>query len=212
MLLSEIRKDDILKVESRLNEETIVFSLIVVNIKNGVVVTKLYKKGHIDIDLDDRRIQNNIFTTKDKKTVLWKNCTIRYYTEKGNPYYLLLSNGHATPYVNKRNCYRQFIGEVGTCKMKDGSTFNATVKDMSVSGFSLILKDKINENFYESVSFYDDYMKSYITFTGIIVRWEKLNNNSFLYGGIYTNININIEKFITAKQLISLRRGRGKNR
>lgn len=132
--------------------------------------------------------------------------TIRY---KDEIYHRINTNKKGIE-VNRRDNFRVFIGEEGVAQMDEHkSGRDVLVKDVSLTGFSIITRDDLDVIGAQIRLSYRD-NNSTIVLSGEVVRKAGLEDGRFLYGCKITKEPIGLSSYLNRKQ-IKRTNMRGKN-
>lgn len=149
---------------------------------------------------DKRLVFSNVdisvqYQNGDALPVQWTGATIISSTGK----YELKAKGEGKPY-NRRNCFRVGVSAEGTMIGKDRRPQNVTIRDISLSGFSITDKFgtlDIKPNDLINIEFFDEDTK--IKLEGRAVRVAEQDNKT-IYGFVITCICSNLSPYIMTKQ------------
>lgn len=135
-----------------------------------------------------------IYVSEDGIPYIWKKVKIVYF--KNN--YVLQVKGDGTKY-NRRVTYRVNISQTAELRKADDSLFHVMVKDVSLTGFSIM--DKNNEvqlSMEDGVTIYFEDIDHIIDLYGSVTRIEK-RDDSVIYGFTIRRSCRDLPSYITTK-------------
>lgn len=157
-----------------------------------------------------------IVSFQDQKPHIFQNVTIRTAKKDDQSFCYTITTIAESREFNRRGAYRCFVGidssiRVGTNR----SAIEATIKDVSITGFSFAAD--ADREFQENESVHavlNDYIeetaKNYsFHLFGIIVRHFRLENGKMVYGCKFTGKVAGLERYIMEKERLRLQRSRG---
>jgi hypothetical protein len=137
----------------------------------------------------------------DTGVFLFRGVMLSSITVEGQKMYSVVS-GQDTPQLNHRNAYRLFIGANVAAKLilPDGCAYiNCLLKDISMTGMSLLSNKKIDKLSKIEISFrVNDKME--VLIGNIIHVYEFKNGKGFLYGCEFDEPNVTIGKYVERQQ------------
>lgn len=149
-------------------------------------VTHILRFDNIDI--------NVVYVSEEGTPYMWKKAKIVHF--KNN--YILEVKGEGTRY-NRRYTYRVNVGRAAQVRTAEDTEYRVTVKDVSLTGFSLA--DKKNElqlNIEDGVSIYFEDINHVIDLYGTVMRIEK-KDDYYIYGLHIKRSCRDLPSYITAK-------------
>lgn len=146
----------------------------------------ILKFDHLDLEF--------IYIADDGVPYIWKKVKIVYF--KNN--YVLQVKGDGAKY-NRRMTYRVSISEIAELRKSDDSIYSVTVKDVSLTGFSIL--DKKNELQLSkedgvTIQFID--INHSIDLYGTVMRIEE-RDDSIIYGFMIRRSCRDLPSYITTK-------------
>lgn len=137
---------------------------------------------------------NVVYVSEEGTPYMWKKAKIVHF--KNN--YILEVKGEGTRY-NRRYTYRVNVGRPAQVRTVEDNEYSITVKDVSLTGFSLA--DKKNElrlNIEDGVSIYFEDINHIIDLYGTVMRIEK-KEDYYIYGLRIRRSCRDLPSYITAK-------------
>lgn len=140
---------------------------------------------------------------EEKSPYLWQVVHIAKEVRDNTPYHVISSNLSGVK-INRRENFRLFLGIEGTATLMGGKPFDVLVKDISSSGFAVLVdmnkpinvhKNDIMQLEFVDVTFNEDFILN-----GRVVRMDK-TDKYLLYGCRMVTENPVIDKYIANKQL-----------
>lgn len=120
---------------------------------------------------------NVIYVSENGTPYIWKKVKIVYF--KNN--YVLQIKGDGTKY-NRRMTYRVTISQTAELRKADDTLYQTTVKDVSLTGFSIIdKKNEIKLSMDDGVTIYFEDICHIIDLYGTVIRIEE-KEDSTVYG------------------------------
>ncbi|PXV93632.1 PilZ domain-containing protein [Lachnotalea glycerini] len=160
------------------------------------------------IDFNAGNLMINVTADIDgTQPILWRECTIKAVKYKKEVFHMITSKRGGLQ-VNRRGRFRIDMGYTGTARVGfNKGTLNVVVHDISGSGFSFTTEKNLEDlNEEVHIVFIDTDNDTRFNLIGKLVRKQEWNNNRFLYGCKFQNINKMVEYYIAKKQreIISL--------
>lgn len=149
-------------------------------------VTQVLRFDNIDI--------NVVYVSDEGTPYMWKKAKVVHF--KNN--YILEVKGEGIRY-NRRYTYRVNVGRQAQIRTADDEEYRATIKDVSLTGFSIA--DKKNEltlSIDDGVSIYFEDINHIIDLYGTVMRVEK-KDDYFIYGLRIRRSCKDLPSYITAK-------------
>lgn len=137
---------------------------------------------------------NVVYVSEEGTPYMWKKAKIVHF--KNN--YILEVKGDGTRY-NRRYTYRVNVGRTAQVRTAEDNEYSITVKDVSLTGFSLA--DKKNElqlNIDDGVSIYFEDINHVIDLYGTVMRIEK-KDDYYIYGLHIRRSCRDLPSYVTAK-------------
>lgn len=140
---------------------------------------------------------------EEKSPYLWQVVHIVKETRDNVSYHVISSNLSGVK-INRRENFRLFLGFDGTATLMGGQPFDVVVKDISSSGFAVLVDMNkpisVHKNDIMQLEFVDKTFDEDFVLTGRVVRMDK-TDKYFLYGCRLATENPTIDKYIANKQL-----------
>lgn len=143
-----------------------------------------------------------LYTRKNRKPIEWRDCHIKAVEYKGN-YYHMITCKNVGVEVNRRECFRIFVGEDGQAQVGEHTgIMKVNVKDISATGFSFVGKRESETPLGEHVrlTFDDIIRKVHFDLTGKLVRKEKDEDEKTIYGCELYAANKTVDSYIAQRQ------------
>lgn len=148
--------------------------------------SQILKFDHMDLEF--------IYVSEDGVPYIWKKAKVVYF--KNN--YVLQIEGDGIEY-NRRMTYRVNISQSAQLRKADDNTYEVIVKDVSLTGFSIL--DKNNElhlSLEDGVTIYFEDINHTIDLYGTVIRLEK-KDDSVIYGFTIRRSCHDLPSYITTK-------------
>ncbi len=148
--------------------------------------SQILKFDHMDLEL--------VYVSEDGTPYIWKKAKIVYF--KNN--YVLQIKGDGTKY-NRRMTYRVNISQTAELRKADDTSYQVTVKDVSLTGFSILdKKNELNLSMEDGVTIHFEDISHTIDLYGTTIRMET-KDDSIIYGFIIRRSCRDLPSYITAK-------------
>lgn len=160
-----------------------------------------YKNQIVDFMRSDIII-NVLYTRDGEKPIEWRGCIMKVMEYKGNQYHAIGCKNVGVE-VNRRECLRVFVGEKGIAQVgSHRGTINATVKDVSATGFSFTGAQDIDPKTGDAVRlvFEDHVRHNRFELMGKLVRTVEMDEGRTLYGCRLDGAHKGIEEYIAQRQ------------
>lgn len=141
-----------------------------------------------------------IYTYKDKLPVIWKDVDCKTISYGNKKIYRVSETAEGIEY-NRRGTFRLNIMVKCVVKMNNDKNIEvAEIKDISKTGFSVILDKDISDtiNTGIKVMFTDD--NEDISISGMVVRKAAYSNNRVVYGCRLMQVGSNFNNYMSNKQ------------
>ncbi|MBR3807519.1 MAG: PilZ domain-containing protein [Lachnospiraceae bacterium] len=140
---------------------------------------------------------------EEKSPYLWQVVHIAKEVRDNTPYHVISSNLSGVK-INRRENFRLFLGIEGTATLMGGKPFDVLVKDISSSGFAVLVDMNkpinVHKNDIMQLEFVDATFNEDFVLNGRVVRMDK-TDKYLLYGCRMVSENPVIDKYIANKQL-----------
>ena len=140
---------------------------------------------------------------EEKSPYLWQVVHIAKEVRDNTPYHVISSNLSGVK-INRRENFRLFLGIEGTATLMGGKPFDVLVKDISSSGFAVLVDMNkpinVHKNDIMQLEFVDASFNEDFVLNGRVVRMDK-TDKYLLYGCRMVTENPVIDKYIANKQL-----------
>lgn len=151
---------------------------------------------------------------EEKSPYLWQVVHIAKEVRDNTPYHVISSNLSGVK-INRRENFRLFLGIEGTATLMGGKPFDVLVKDISSSGFAVLVDMNkpinVHKNDIMQLEFVDATFNEDFVLNGRVVRMDK-TEKYLLYGCRMVTENPVIDKYIANKQLENRVNSARKNR
>lgn len=222
MYLDELVVGQPIKIVAKIGEESLEFDTEVVDVskKNHSIFAKLvfHANGKV-IGFNGKGIvrQVHIFPEGNSPFV-FRNVSIAIVRKETKSYVYCISCPSEAIALNRRQNYRMYIGK--DIEMQCGpnhSVINATLKDVSASGFAVSVSqkelDERNLELHENQTIHfvlneriEEMYKNYnFQMYGLIVRQEKTENGLIIYGCKLNNKVVGLENYIAMKERLRIK-------
>lgn len=153
------------------------------------------------------------FYPGDSAPIVFRNVKIIVYKDKSENVFYVITTNSPSVIVNRREAFRLFVGrDIVVQKGFNRSANDAILKDISSSGFSIIVDPKVVEyELFQTIHtvFNDEIeelcQKYSFQLYGIIVRKEECENGKIVYGCKLNQAVRGLEAYITLKERIRLK-------
>lgn len=140
---------------------------------------------------------------EEKSPYLWQVVHIAKEVRDNTPYHVISSNLSGVK-INRRENFRLFLGIEGTATLMGGKPFDVLVKDISSSGFAVLVDMNkpinVHKNDIMQLEFVDATFNEDFVLNGRVVRMDK-TDKYLLYGCRMVSENPVVDKYIANKQL-----------
>ena len=170
---------------------------------NKLYVEPFVYEGAV-LNFDSANVSISMIAYEEEKSpYLWQVVHIAKEVRDNTPYHVISSNLSGVK-INRRENFRLFLGIEGTATLMGGKPFDVLVKDISSSGFAVLVdmnkpinvhKNDIMQLEFVDVTFNEDFILN-----GRVVRMDK-TDKYLLYGCRMVTENPVIDKYIANKQL-----------
>ena len=148
--------------------------------------TQILKFDHMDLDF--------IYVAEDGTPFIWKKAKVVYF--KNN--YVLQIKGDGTKY-NRRVTYRVTISQIADLRKADDSIHSVLVKDVSLTGFSIVdKKNVLNLSKEDGVTILFTDISHRIDLYGTVIRVEQ-KDDTVIYGFTIRRSCRDLPSYITTK-------------
>lgn len=140
---------------------------------------------------------------EERSPYLWQVVHIAKEVRDNTTYHVISSNLSGVK-INRRENFRLFLGIEGTATLMGGKPFDVLVKDISSSGFAVLVDMNkpinVHKNDIMQLEFVDATFNEDFVLNGRVVRMDK-TDKYLLYGCRMVTENPVIDKYIANKQL-----------
>ena len=170
--------------------------------KGAVLIEPIrYEKQIINFVRSDIIIKV-FYARNNRKPIEWRDCQIKVVEYKGN-YYHMITCKNVGVEVNRRECFRMFVGEDGQAQVGEhNGIMKVNVKDISATGFSFFAKRESQTPVGEHVrlTFDDIVRKVHFDLNGKLVRKEIGVEDRVLYACELFGTNQTLDSYIAQRQ------------
>ncbi len=157
-----------------------------------------------------------LITFENFKPQIFKNISIALMRKSDNSLCYAFTCATESKDYNRRENFRCFVDIPTTMRSEaGGAVHDITIRDVSISGFSIILDEDLNLEMGQQIHvLLTDYIKevaenfSFHMF-GIVVRRQELENGRVLYGCQLRNPVAGLDGYIMKKERVRLKRSNG---
>lgn len=221
MKIDELIPAQPISVLVTMNSEQIEFATSVQEIisrRNAIIASPILRNDKIIAFRGNHILTHLVATFEDGKPHIFYNVAIQNLKRPGGELCHEISTVALSREFNRRETYRCFIGsgthvQVGV----NCVAIDATIKDVSVNGFSFIVpkqRDYSEGSVVHTIltDFIDELNQQFsFHLFGIIVRNQELENGNIVYGCRLNTPVPGLEKYIMTKERIRLQKSRGRN-
>ena len=170
---------------------------------NKLYVEPFVYQGAV-LNFDSTNVTTSMIAYEEEKSpYLWQVVHIVKEIRDNTPYHVISSNLTGVK-INRRENFRLFLGLDGTATLMGGQSFDVVVKDISSSGFAVLVDMNkpitVHKNDIMQLEFVDKSFEEDFVLAGRVVRMDK-TDKYFLYGCRLATENPAIDKYIANKQL-----------
>lgn len=155
------------------------------------------------IDFDDKELRINItYVPKDEMPFIWYGCTLKFIMFENVPYHILYCANEGK-HINRRNTYRQFVGENAVLQLAaNKKAIDVIVRDVSVTGLSFVTfsEYEISDFGLFHLQYVDHEINLNLQISGHVVRKIEGEHGKFIFGCMIAESNFNLGKYISFKQ------------
>lgn len=209
MLLTEIDEGDELFIKSYYYDKTtygdaeVNFRTTCTEILNrGILTNEMTTDDGNPINFESDKVCSDVYLIREGECpIIWKNAMIKRFTIHGERIHAIASKLEGIKF-NRRGSFRISVGARGIARLGvSRTTADVIVKDISLSGFAIIIEPKyeVRQFDYMRVTF-DDYGYR-INVTGVCIRHQPLPDGRIIYACTIDAKNPDLEDYIAAKQL-----------
>lgn len=220
MLIYELQPEQQITIHVRIGENTLTFPTKVLESlpKKSAIITAAVSKDGRPVSFNGAGVIVDILATFDnEKPLLFKNVTVKLLKKKENEYlYYIYSILEGVVY-NRRGSFRCAVGIRTTAQLGlNTAPVDATIKDVSVSGFSIVCNaiPKLNTGIVIHTVLTDQPTPNGTVYNfqlyGLIARIQELENGRLLIGCRLNNTIVGMDKYIMEKERIRLRNTPGR--
>ena len=193
--LSDIEPNSNIKLQISSGKKHIDMDAIIKrHIKDDISVIDLCYESDYLLNFENVKIEV-IYTTKDGTPYIWRTARIVNHKSK----YILQAKNEGIRY-NRRNTFRVGISTSGRLNMANGSNKTVTVRDISLTGFSIT--DRSNElglDIGNAVDLYFEDIGHVLDLAGTLVRVE-VHEDKVIYGFKINNLCKDLPSYVSTKQ------------
>lgn len=181
-------------------------------LRHMILAEALYHNDKIISFRGSNLIVNLLVCVEDNKPQIFKNVSISLCKKADNTAYYCISTIAESKKFNRRQSFRCYVGIPSTVACLPPVTpFDATIKDVSISGFSVVCSQSVNLEMQQMLhTILEDYIAEtdqHFSFDmhGIIARAQQLENGNILYGCRLNKPLPGLEAYIMLKERLKLR-------
>lgn len=200
MFLTEIEEGQSLTISVLQGEERAEFdSVAVMQIEEGLLIESIRHNNQL-VNFKHKNVNISLTVNLNPLPVRFDDVNVDAVKYKGNIYHLVKAKLRGEE-VNRRGGFRVFIGETGYVQINgQGEEKTITVKDVSISGFSIVSSEELQVGGGTiKLTYVDDEQK--ILLRGVVVRQEELPNSKILYGCELLHTPSSFGKYLNKKQM-----------
>ena len=170
---------------------------------NKLYVEPFVYEGAV-LNFDSANVSISMIAYEEEKSpYLWQVVHIAKEVRDNTSYHVISSNLSGVK-INRRENFRLFLGIEGTATLMGGKPFEVLVKDISSSGFAVLVDMNkplsVHKNDIMQLEFVDATFNEDFVLNGRVVRMDK-TDKYLLYGCRLVSENPVIDKYIANKQL-----------
>lgn len=193
--------------------EQLEFETSVVQAGESHIIVEPIKYNDKILNFSNKDVIKNIIVDTDPLPEKYINVDVEITMLENKKYHIVLSNKEGIP-INRRNDFRVYIGSYVTAQLSSiNSSVEAILKDISISGFSLVIRTEGIDGIVgwvgqhiKVVYYHGGKDRIPMVFIGEVVREEEVEEGRIIVGCKSLRQPFGIEKFIAAKQREELRR------
>ena len=170
---------------------------------NKLYVEPFVYEGAV-LNFDSANVSISMIAYEEEKSpYLWQVVHIAKEVRDNTSYHVISSNLSGVK-INRRENFRLFLGIEGTATLMGGQPFDVLVKDISSSGFAVLVDMNkpinVHKNDIMQLEFVDTTFNEDFVLNGRVVRMDK-TDKYLLYGCRMVSENPVVDKYIANKQL-----------
>lgn len=170
---------------------------------NKLYVEPFVYEGAI-LNFDSANVSISMIAYEEEKSpYLWQIVHITRECRDNTTYHVISSNLSGVK-INRRENFRLFLGLDGTATLMGSQPFDVIVKDISSSGFAVLIDMNkpinVHKNDIMQLEFVDKSFDEEFVLNGRVVRLDK-TDKYLLYGCRMVSGNPAVDKYIANKQL-----------
>lgn len=221
MRIEELTAGQSVTLLAHLNNEQLTFDTTIQEVypkKRLVLAAPVYQNNKVVAFRSKNLIVDLLVNRNDAQPILFQNVTITLLKKPDNSLCYRLQTIAEGKIYNRRQNFRCFIGKeiIMQCGLNH-STCEAVLRDISVSGFSVVCDSDVKLDTNQIIHVvYKDYLEetdqSFVFHLyGIIVRTQELENGRILYGCRLNARVIGLDSYIMLKERLRLKKSNGGN-
>ena len=219
MLIYELQPEQVITIHTRIGDNTLAFPSIIREVypkKRAVIAEAVLKDGKPISFHAAGVIVDVLVTFADERPLLFKNVTVKLLKRKENQYCYFIQSILDGVVYNRRGSFRCYIGIDTTAQLGlNTAPVDATIRDISISGFSIVCGKKVNVNpgtlLHAVLTDQPTPNGTIYNFQlyGLVARLQELENGRLIIGCRYNHPIQGIDKYIMEKERIRIHNARG---
>lgn len=169
-------------------------------LKHGIMVDEIHDEGS-PISFRSEKVKNDLYWIDEgKPPIVWEDVSIFRVKRKGESFHAIAQKRVGYK-LNRRNSFRVPVGNRGVARLGvSRKTANVVVKDVSCSGFAIIVEPEHIIEMGDSIRVVYDDIGLNVALNGFCVRKEKLRDGRNVYGCVLDAFYGEIREYVNRKQ------------
>ncbi|MDD3239697.1 MAG: PilZ domain-containing protein [Lachnospira sp.] len=199
MHISELKEGTALTITAELGSEKLEFKTTArFSIDNTLVVDEILSENEEPVSLLSDQVYLTVAAVNERQLpIVWKNVLIKHISFDGIDYHRI-AQSDSGKVSNRRGAFRLYLGRSAMFqKGFNKSAIEVILKDVSVSGFSIVTTEELEVGGMQPVHLVCDVDHYQINILGLIVRKQVVENSErFIYGCKILKFDKSLDKFI----------------
>lgn len=191
-----------LEISFKFNGKEFAFPVKIKKVTKETTYTEVIKLKEQVLPLDKFDFPINLtYFRINNKPVIWEDCKVSVTKDNSGEYFFAFPNDINGKVLNRRKNFRIDIDLEADVLLNNKVKFKGTVKDLSSSGFSILIDNHVTLNEKEAITivFTDTKLNKHLKLSGKIVRVVSVDKEN-LYGCIISFYNSNLDHYLNLKQ------------
>ena len=195
--LQQIPPDNELLIHVKVNKNEMDIKTKSAFAKNGDLYVPTIKVQGKAVGFNKDKCELSLYVQSEPLPYVFSDVDIHLTALKGKKYHKISTEKSGIE-LNRRKNYRLYVGANAHVQL-GGTLYDATLKDVSLTGFSFLLNEEATfASSFVSVQFED--LSRQLVLLGDVVRTYRTENGKYLYGCKLRNEPKGFENYISEKQ------------